>query len=97
MSPNDRKILSMDADVAHEECSCIISSPSPGKAEYGSILVSYYSFPSIRNYSKKGGRDRFLPKDWKKWKNPISSRTEGTIFFHGKTLPSEDTANPDHI
>ena len=35
MSPNDEKILSMDADDAQAECSCIISSTSPsGKAAY---------------------------------------------------------------
>ena len=44
--------------------------------------------------SKKTGRDRFLPKHWKKWKKHISSRTEETGFFHGRNRPSEETANP---
>ena len=142
MSPNDEKILSMDADDAQAECSFIISSTSPsGKAAYfrpfhqvtglmlptlkkdagkGSdrlsnlsltcqfegfkiphcFLFKCCSFAIIlfliiyKKNSKKTGRDRFLPKHWKKWKKRISSRTEETRFFHGRNRPSEETANP---
>ena len=142
MSPNDEKILSMDADDAQAECSCVISSTSPsGEAAYfrpfhqvtglmlptlkkdagkGSdrlwnllltcqfegfkiphcFLFKCCSFAIIlfliiyKKNSKKTGRDRFLPKHWKKWKKHISSRTEETGFFHGRNRPSEETANP---
>ena len=57
MSPNDEKILSMDADDAQAECSCIISSTSPsGRAAYFRPFhqVTGLMLPTLKKDAGKG-------------------------------------------